>query len=562
MESTSLIKTDMDIEKNIIYKKALENNSNSSSSPNSSKTNLKFDTSASNISSLKDEAQDYLFAGKSLTAGPVSLSISASFMSALTMLGWPTEFYLFGSMFFYFVFTYLFSAILAAKFFIPLFYNSGYNSTYEFLSKRFNCDGLKIICEIVYIINTCLYAGIVCYAPALALNIVLGLNLWGGVMITALVCTFYTTLGGLKAVIWTDVFQSVIMVSGFVMICLKGISDFGFSTVINNAIEGGRLDLTHFNLDLTQRHTVWSIILGGTFGLWGGTFCCNQTEVQRYLSCKNLKEAQKSVFYAIFYLWILVVLGGFSGFVMFSYYKYCDPIKAGWVYKHDQLIPYMISDIFRDFPGLTGLYIASIYSGTLSTVSSGINSMATVTLLDFVDPVLTKLGKKSDSIRNILMKILVFVFGLCCILTAYVADKLGGVLEAAMSVNGIVFGPTLGLFVLAGFIQNPKISNKYGASAGYLTGILLGIWVYLGSKMYPAGNDKLLKLDTFTHQCQNMTGAGLMEAANPQIDPKYENYPEIAENFYSMSYLFTSTFGLIGTIVSGVAVSFITYLVN
>ena len=110
-------------------------------------------------------------------------------------------------------------------------------------------------------------------------------------------CIFYTTLGGLKAVIWTDVFQSAIMLCGFIMIVIRGSIDFGgFSNIWKTAVEFGRVDFIHFEFDLTRRHTFWSIVVGGFFGLWSGTFCCNQTEVQRYLSCKTKAEAQKSVF--------------------------------------------------------------------------------------------------------------------------------------------------------------------------------------------------------------------------------------------------------------------------
>lgn len=303
----------------------------------------------------KDEANEYLFAGRSLSAFPVSMSLTASFMSALTMLGWPSEFYNYGTMFAWFMLTFLLTAIITAYFFIPLFYNSGVNSTYEYLIQRYHSKSLTIITEIVYILNTILYAGIVCYAPALALNAVIGMNIWLGVTLTAGVCTFYTSLGGLKAVVWTDVFQSLIMVSGFLMIAIKASIDFsytdedtgefhnGFSVIWDNAADGGRLDFfEHFKFDVRDRHSFWSVVVGGTFGIWLGTFSCNQTEVQRYLSCKSLRQAQIAIFISVMNLWALVLLGGFAGLAMYSYYKYCDPIQAGWLSKTDQLIPYWL----------------------------------------------------------------------------------------------------------------------------------------------------------------------------------------------------------------------------
>ena len=93
---------------------------------------------------------------------------------------------------------------------------------------------------------------------------------------------------------------------------------------------------------------------------------------------------------------------------MFMYYSKCDPLSAGWVEKSDQLIPYLILDIFEKQPGLAGLYIASIFSGTLSTVSSGINSMATITVLDLVRPCF----QVNSNVEAIITKALVFVYGL------------------------------------------------------------------------------------------------------------------------------------------------------
>lgn len=105
----------------------------------------------------KNNAEEYLFAGKQMTAIPVSMSLTASFMSALTMLGWPSEFYLYGTMFSWFMLCYILVGLLTAFVFIPLFYDAGVNSTYEFLDKRYNSPTLRVIMELVYLVNTALY---------------------------------------------------------------------------------------------------------------------------------------------------------------------------------------------------------------------------------------------------------------------------------------------------------------------------------------------------------------------------------------------------------------------
>ena len=194
----------------------------------------------------------------------------------------------------------------------------------------------------------------------------------------------------------------------------------------------------------------------------------------------------------------------------------CDPYKAGWVDSVDQLVPYLAVNIFKATPGAAGLYISGAFSGTLSTVSSGINSMSTCLITDLIRPNEKRLfGKaKSESFYTWMSKICSVAFGLLCIgfsyvslmiylfsgkvgrkgaknstrlskeiyLFSYVAANLGGILQAALSINGMLGGPTFGLFLLAFF--NPW-SESIGAIVGYIVGIATGVWCYIGSKTYP-----------------------------------------------------------------------------
>ena len=152
-----------------------------------------------------------------MAALPVAISLTASFMSSITIIGTPSEFYRFGIMFLWFLVTYMLSGILVSFTLLPLFYNLGVTSTYEYLEMRFNVWARRLL-TIVYILNTIMYCGIVIYAPSLALQQVAGFDLNIAISVTAVVCIFYTTLGGLKAVIWTDVFQYLFMYIGFVAI--------------------------------------------------------------------------------------------------------------------------------------------------------------------------------------------------------------------------------------------------------------------------------------------------------------------------------------------------------
>ena len=140
-----------------------------------------------------------------------------------------------------------------------------------------------------------------------------------------------------------------------------------------------------FDPDPRVRHTVWSCVFGGTFGLWLGVYGVNQSNVQRYISCRTQREASKAVWINCAALILINLTACASGLVMFAYYRGCDPLEAGWISARDQLVPYMVLDKFKEYPGLPGLFLASACSGTLSTVSSGINSVCAILIEELKD---------------------------------------------------------------------------------------------------------------------------------------------------------------------------------
>ncbi|GAB0176620.1 sodium-coupled monocarboxylate transporter 1 [Grus japonensis] len=210
-----------------------------------------------------------------------------------------------------------------------------------------------------------LYTGIVIYAPALALNQVTGFDLWGAVVATGVVCTFYCTLGGLKAVVWTDVFQVGIMVAGFSSVIIRAVVvQGGIGRIVNDSYYGGRLNFWDFDPNPLQRHTFWTIVIGGTF-TWTGIYGVNQSQVQRYIACKSRFHAKMSLYINLLGLWAILACAALCGLALYSIYKDCDPWMANQVSALDQLMPYLVLDILHDFPGVPGLFVASAYSGTL-----------------------------------------------------------------------------------------------------------------------------------------------------------------------------------------------------
>uniref|UniRef100_H0VEQ5 Solute carrier family 5 member 12 n=1 Tax=Cavia porcellus TaxID=10141 RepID=H0VEQ5_CAVPO len=465
----------------------------------------------------KATSNEFLVGGRQMTCGPVALSLTASFMSAVTVLGTPAEVYRFGASFILFFIAYGLVIVFTSELFLPVFYRSGITSTYEYLQLRFN-KSVRYAATIIYIVQTILYTGIVVYAPALALNQVTGFDLWGSVFATGIVCTFYCTLGGLKAVVWTDAFQMIVMIVGFLTVLIQGsIKTNGFHNALEHAGNGSRLQIVDFDADPLRRHTFWTIAVGGTF-TWLGIYGVNQSTIQRCISCKTEKHAKLALYFNLLGLWTILLCAVFSGLIMYSYFKDCDPWTSGMISAPDQLMPYFVMELFDKMPGLPGLFVACAFSGTLSTVASGINALATVTFEDFVKSCFPHL---SDKLSTWTSKGLCLLFGVLCTSMAVAASFMGSVVQ--------------------------------GALGGLLTGITVSAWVTIGAFVYPAPESKTRPLPLSMEKCvpTNLTTSA------PSVLP---NRPELADTWYSLSYLYYSAVGCITCILAGLLISLVTGL--
>ncbi|XP_008319108.1 sodium-coupled monocarboxylate transporter 1 [Cynoglossus semilaevis] len=496
-------------------------------------------------------SQEFLLGGRQMTAVPVAMSLTASFMSGITVIGTPAEAYLYGAAFWIFGFSYAIMSVITAEIFVPLFYRLGITSTYEYLELRFS-QPIRIIGTSMYISQTALYTGLVIYAPALALNQITGLDLWGVLVATGVVCIIYCTLGGLKAVIWTDVFQMVIMLSGFVAVIARGaVLQGGLTNIWNDAGRAGRLEAFDFDPDPLRRHTFWTIVVGGSI-MWTSIYAINQSQVQRYISCKTLGHAKTSLYVNMLGLCVTVSLAVMSGLTMYSVYKNCDPLSNGDVNTSDQLLPYLVMDILAVYPGIPGLFVAAAYSGTLSTVSSSINALVAVTTEDFILPFCKNLTNKQVTWMN--MGLSVF-YGGVCIGMAGVASVMGSVLQAALSIFGMISGPLLGLYLLGMLFRTP---NSVGGLLGMIVGLVLTLWVGIGGQLYPPTPDKTRPLPVTVVGC-NMNFSTTAPWTSPLPTTTLPDVrPALADSWYSLSYLYLAPFGALITIVVGLLVSMIT----
>ncbi|XP_055048509.2 sodium-coupled monocarboxylate transporter 2 [Misgurnus anguillicaudatus] len=496
----------------------------------------------------KGASKEFMVGGRQMSCGPVALSLTASFMSAVTVIGAPSDVYRYGASYVIFGVAYTFVVFLTAELFLPVFYRSGITSTYEYLELRF-CKAVRVAATFIYIVQTILYTGVVVYAPALALNQVTGFDLWGSIYATGIVCTFYCTLGGLKAVVWTDAFQMVVMVVGFLTVLIQGASKAGgVASVWNASQAGGRLEVFDFDVDPLRRHTFWTLSVGGTF-TWLGIYGVNQSTIQRCISCKTERHARWALYLNLLGLWIILFCAVMSGLIMYAFYSNCDPWTAGFVSAPDQVMPYFVMEILGAFPGLPGLFVACAFSGTLSTVAASINALATVMYEDFVSQCFKDLSNRA---ANWISKGLCVVFGVACTSMAVGASYMGGIVQAALSIHGICGGPMLGLFSLG--ILFP-VTNIKGAAGGLTVGLALSFWAGVGSFIYPASSNNTHPLELNTAGCNLSITAN---ETNQIVTSIITDRSWLVDSWYCMSYLYFSAVGFVGTVAAGLCITMLT----
>lgn len=495
---------------------------------------------------------DFLMAGKSMTTFPVAMSLIASFMSAITLLGTPSEVYQFGFLYWLIGWSYFLVMPAAAYLYFPVFHELQVTSAYEYLERRFH-KCVRYMGSCTFILQMCLYMAIVVYAPALALAQVTGLNVYVSVSLICFVCIFYTTLGGMKAVLWTDAIQMVIMYGSMMFVIIKGAVDVGgFSYVWQKNVESGRAELYNFDPDPTTRHTFWTLIVGGYF-TWITIYGVNQAQVQRYLCVKTKQMAINALWINLVGLFILMLTCAFGGMVVYAKYWDCDPIRSGAVSKGDQLFPLFVMDTLGQWYGLPGLFVAGIFSGALSTVSSGMNSLAAIVLEDFI-----KAGcypDISDKRSTQISKALSLFFGVLTFGLVFVAEQLGNVLSAALSIFGMVGGPLLGVFTLGMFFP---WANYKGAFTGLLTSLVFMFWIGIGHQVSRARGEI-----HFQSKMTSIAGCNFNETLSPATSPLVaEPQEDTAFGLYRLSYMWYSATGCFTVIIVGLLVSLLTGINN
>jgi sodium-coupled monocarboxylate transporter 8/12 len=422
------------------------------------------------------DIKSYFLAGQSMGYMVVGISVLAALFSGISYLATPSEVYSNGIMFFFVALSFFVATPITTIVFLPFFYRSRFFTAYQYLEERFSVP-VRLLGSALFIGRVLIWLALAVYAPSLALEQVTGLPLWFSILCTGVLTTIYTTLGGMKAVIWTDVMQFFVLIGGQLLILFIAVAKIpgGFGGVFEIGQARGRFDID-FSFSLTTRMTFWGAMIGGAvIGLV--QMATDQVSVQRYLTATSIQEARRSLWFKLALLLPTLMVFYLTGLVLFAFYQtHGDPVAAGSISKSDQILPYFV---VNELPrGLPGLLVAAIFAASMSTVSAGINSLTTTTIVDFYQRLRKSREKVSDRKQLKLARCLTLIYGSLVVVLAFQVEKLGSLVEASNKVIGLVGGPLLGLFALGMLF---KRTNAPGALIGWVAGVVVLVKVAFAS---------------------------------------------------------------------------------
>ncbi|XP_069692129.1 sodium-coupled monocarboxylate transporter 1-like [Periplaneta americana] len=495
----------------------------------------------------QNTTSEYLMGGKTMGIFPISMSLIASYISGISLLGLPAEMYVYGTQYMMIMCPEAFVSVTMALVYLPVFYKLQITSSYEYLNLRFS-QTVRLMGSIIFIVKMMLYIPIVIYVPALAFSQVTGVNLHLITPIVCVVCIFYTTLGGLKAVVWTDTLQTFLMFGGVIIVMILGTINVGGPNVVwERSEQSGRLEFFNLNIDPTVRHTFWNVSFGNYF-YWLASCSVNQAMVQRCLAMPTIYKANITILILALGILGIVTMSCYTGLVIYATFYNCDPVSTHTIGKADQLLPYFVMEISESVPGLPGIFMSGVFSAALSSMSTGLNSMTGVIFEDLIRPVIKR--PISEAYASLIMKVIVALIGTICVGMVFLVEHMGTLVQAGKSLAGITAGSLLGVFSLGMFFP---WANAKGALAGGVLSMAFVGWISIGSQIAIAkGFIKFPTKPVSIEGCEaNLLNSTVMPAVMPVImqEPLY---------MYRISYMWYTLIGVVTAITVGLVVSFLT----
>ncbi len=439
--------------------------------------------------------EEYFVGGRSFPGWVIGLSLVGTGISSVTFLAYPAD--AFKTSWIRFLPNLLMplAVLIAAYFFLKFFRRGKITSAYEYLEGRFGVS-VRLYGSASYIIRGLIRISIMLYLVSILFNQVTSLSLPLCIIIAGVFVTFYTVLGGIDAVIWTDVIQTIVLVGG-ALLCLAVVVYYlpgGFEQIFNDALAQGKLSFSElvngelipisWELSLSKKTGSMMLLFGLT--IWLTMYSSEQATIQRYCASKSIKEARKGMLWVVLAslpIWAFFMFLGTSLFVFFQHSP--TPESAAMLsgeMKAEHILPYFIINYLP--AGISGLVIAAALAAAMSSLDSIINAISTVLTVDFFRPHILK--GREDVYYLKLARILALLAGVVMIGGALLLSvtETKTLEHTALVLASIIISGRLGLY-LFGFFTT--IGDAKAVWTGLTFSFLFTLWSVLsGNNLLPA----------------------------------------------------------------------------
>jgi len=387
-------------------------------------------------------AEEFMVAGRSIPTWAAGLAIMSTYTSSISYIATPGKAYDTNWHPIIFSLAIFPVAWLACRYAVPYYRRMKLLSVYEFLEERIGAWG-RVYAALSFLLYTVGRTAVILYLVSLLLSQFLAWPIEFIIVVVGVVTILYTLLGGMEAVIWTDVMQSVIMIGGllFCVVSLSWRICTGPEPLIQAAVDAHKFSLGSWDLSFSSR-TIWvMIIYGVTENL--RNLLADQNFVQKYSSVPTEREARRSIWIAMLIYIPMTAVFLYIGTALFAFYS--TGSAGGAVTKGDEAFPYFIA---TQLPvGLKGLILAAVLAAAMSTVDSGLNCSATVLLMDFYKRYVNPQVSDRASLRC--LRVTTVVWGLLGTGFAILMIQAKSALDIWWQISGIFGGGILGLFLLS-----------------------------------------------------------------------------------------------------------------
>jgi SSS family transporter len=359
--------------------------------------------------------------------------------------------------------------------FYPVYWRLKITTSYDYIAKRFGRNA-RFCASGLFVFARLGWLGTVVYAPAMALHIATGIPLYWAIALMGAGATAYTLLGGLSAVLWTDVLQFVVLAGGAVWIAISLSGELGWNGIIDGSLAAGKFDIFDWKINPLKMTATAAMI--SYFFIFMQDYGTDQISVQRLISVKSFSGLARAIVFNSCMDVIVNAVLLFIGLGLFVKYQgsVLDEKLAGVA-----ILPHYIVTSLPN--GISGLVITGIFAAAMSSMDSGLNSVSTVVINDFIEPVCPGMLSESQKIRS--GRYITLGLGVCATVMAFYASRIGHIVEVWSDFMGLFAAPVLAMFLLGLLVRKAVFTDWLAGAAASLILVLLlqsftlTHWIYL-----------------------------------------------------------------------------------